>query len=245
MQKQQKQPALVGIVPRKNLWPKIQEEKWYHIPVKSAPKNDPLAEYIAFYFPKVFGKKYQYKVIYFAKVLGVETIKRIELFPEEPENKRAMEDYYKFNLGEIQKLPHPIFSKSKRTIVHIPTTLEKLMTAEGINDLYDTSPLEEKMYLEMKRRKIEVERQLYVKVDEQTYCLDFGVFCKKGNIDIECDGEKYHTLPGALARDRIRNNQLTSYGWQVLRFSGKEINNNLENCFQIIEKTINTFGGLW
>lgn len=241
---QQKQPALVGIVPRKNLWPKIQKEKWYHVPVESAPKNAPLAEYVAFYFPKVFGGKYQYKIIYFAKILNVKLAKRIELFPEEPEHKKAMKDYYKFNFCEIQKLPHPIPSKRQRRIVHIPTSLEKLMTAEEINDLYDTSPLEEKMYLEMKRRKIEAERQLYVKVDQQKYCLDFGVFCKKGSIDIECDGEKYHSLPEALTRDRIRNNQLTSYGWQVLRFPGKEINKNLNECFEIIEKTINTLGGL-
>jgi len=26
-----KHPALVGIVPRKNLWEIIQEEKWYHM----------------------------------------------------------------------------------------------------------------------------------------------------------------------------------------------------------------------
>ena len=46
--KMPKHPALVGIVPRKNLWPIIQEEKWYHIPVESAPKNAELAEYLDF-----------------------------------------------------------------------------------------------------------------------------------------------------------------------------------------------------
>jgi len=33
----QTHPALVGIIPRKELWPLIQKEKWYHIPVESAP----------------------------------------------------------------------------------------------------------------------------------------------------------------------------------------------------------------
>ena len=88
-----KQPALVGIVPRRNLWSIIQKERWYHIPVESAPKNASLVKYVAFYFPKVFGNKYQYKVSYYADVLGVETKKRIELFPDEPEHKRAMKDY--------------------------------------------------------------------------------------------------------------------------------------------------------
>ena len=131
-----------------------------------------------------------------------------------------------------------------RRIVHISTSREKLFTAKEINDLYDTSPLEEKMYLEMKKRKIEAERQFYVKVGGQFYCLDFGIFCKKGNINVECDGERYHILQDALTRDRKRNNRLTSYGWQVLRFLGKEINNNLRGCFEIIERTIGNLGGL-
>jgi len=240
----QNHPALVGIVPRKNLWPKIQEERWYHIPVESAPKNAPLVEYLAFYFPKVFGVDYRYKVSYYAEVLKVEVAKRIELFPEEPEHERAQKDYYQFHLGQIKELPKPIPSKRWRRIVHIPTSREKLFTAEEINDLYDTSPLEEKMYQEMKKRKIETERQVFVKVGGKTYCLDFGIFCKKGNIDLECDGERYHILPEALAKDRKRNNQLTSFGWRVLRFSGKEISRAILDCFKIIERTIFNLGGL-
>ena len=236
-------PALVGIVPRKNLWPKIQKERWYHIPVESAPKNAPLVEYLAFYFPKVFGKEYQYKVSYYAEVSKVGVVKRIELFPEEPEHKKAGEEYFQFHLGSIEELPKPIPSKRWRRIVHIPTSREKLFNAEEINDLYDTSPLEEKMHEEMKRRKIEAERQVYIKVGRKFFCLDFGIFCRKGNIDLECDGEKYHILPEALTSDRQRNNQLTSCGWSVLRFSGKEIFHSIGDCFKVIEKKIDNLGG--
>ena len=34
-------PALVGIVPRKELWPIIRKERWYHIPIASAPLRGP------------------------------------------------------------------------------------------------------------------------------------------------------------------------------------------------------------
>ena len=242
--KTSKYPALVGIVPRKNLWDVIQRQRWYHIPVESAPKNAELVEYLGFYFPAVFGKELQYKVNFYAKVSGVDIVKRIELFPEEKKHKRADKDYFKFHLESIKELPKPIPSIRWRRIAHIPTSYEKLFVAEEINDLYDTSPLEDKMYLEMKKRKISTERQFHVKVAKQFYCLDFGIFCKKGNIDLECDGEKYHTLPEALAKDRERNNELTSYGWQVLRFSGKEINRTLDNCFVKIERTIGNLGGV-
>ena len=240
----QKHPALVGIVPRKNLWDIIQKERWYHIPVESAPKNATFAEYLGFYFPSVFGEKLRYKVNFYSKVKKVDIVKRIQLFPEEKEHKRADKDYFQFHLEKIKELPKPIPSARWRRIVHIPTSCEKLFVAEEINDLYDTSPLEEKMYLEMKKREINPERQLYVRVGRKNYCLDFGIFCRDGNIDIECDGEKYHVLPEALARDRARNNKLTSFGWSVLRFSGKEINRTLEDCFKIIEKTIFNLKGL-
>lgn len=239
-----KHPALVGIIPRKNLWDIIQEQRWYHIPVESAPKNAVFTEYLGFYFPAVFGEERRYKVNFYAKVKKVDTVKRIELFPEEKEHQRANKDYFQFHLEEIKELPKPIPSIRWRRIVHIPTSCEKLFTAEEINDLYDTSPLEEKMYLEMKKREIATERQVYVKINNRFYCLDFGIFCKKGDIDLECDGEKYHILPKALAKDRERNNELTSFGWRVLRFSGKEINRTIKNCFKTIETTIENLGGI-
>jgi very-short-patch-repair endonuclease len=238
-----KNPALVGIVPRKNLWNLIQSENWYHIPVQSAPKNAAAAEYLAFYFPQIFGDDLKYKVSYYARVKNVEIMKRLELFPAEPDHERAGNDYFKFSLGKIKELPRPIPSQSWRRIVHIPTNYEKLFSAEEINDLYDTSPLEEKMYEEMKKRKIVAERQFHIRAGEKNYYLDFGIFCRDGNIDVECDGEKYHVLPEALARDRARNNKLTSFGWSVLRFSGKEINRTLKDCFKIIETTIKNLKG--
>lgn len=229
-------------MPRKNLWDIIQNKNWYHIPVESAPKNAFSAEYLGFYFPAVFGEKLKYKISYYAKVKKIDVVKRIQLFPEELRHKRANKNYFQFHLGQIKELPKPIPSKRWRRIIHIPTSCEKLFSAREINDLYDTSPLEEKMYQEMKKQKIEAERQLYVKAGDQNFCLDFGIFCKKGNIDVECDGEKYHILPEALTKDRHRNNQLTSLGWSVLRFSGKEIYQTPKKCIKTIERTMGYLG---
>ena len=238
------QPALVGIVPRENLWNVIQKEGWYHIPVEAAPNNITSVEYIAFYFPEIFGVGRRYKVNYYANVQKINIVKRIQLFPNELEHKRVQKDYYQFHIGEIKELPKPIPSRKLRHIIHIPTTYQKLFSAKEINDLYDTSPIEDKMHQAMKESKIEAERQVYTRAGGQNYCLDFGIFCRQGNIDVECDGEKYHTLPDALARDRERNNHLASFGWRVLRFSGKEIHRVLQNCLGIVKTTINNLGGL-
>ena len=63
-------------------------------------------------------------------------------------------------------------------------------------------------------------------------------------MDVECDGEKYHILPEAMTKDRERNNELTSFGWRVLRFTGKEINQAIKNCFRTIETTIGNLDGI-
>jgi very-short-patch-repair endonuclease len=186
----------------------------------------------------------KHKVNFYAGVKKVDVVKRIELFPEEKTHKRANKEYFQFHLEKVAELSKPIPSNRWRRIIHIPTSCEKLFTAKEINDLYDTSPLEEKMYLEMKKREITPERQFYIKVGKVFYCLDFGIFCKKGKMDVECDGEKYHILPEALTRDRERNNELTSFGWRVLRFSGNEIGKTMNNCFTKIERTIGTLGGI-
>ena len=239
-----KTTALVGIVPRKKLWPVIQKEHWYHIPVESAPRNVKNIQYVGFYFPAAFGDEFQYKVTYYAPVSGIEVLKRIELFRDEPSHPRAKKDYYRIKLGDIEKLSRPIPSKRWRRIVHIPTTYKKLMSAQEINDLWETSPLEDTMYMALKKRKIRPERQFYVHAGKSTYCLDFCIYCKKGNLDVECDGESYHTMPEALTRDRQRNNELTAHGWSVLRFSGRQIRETMPECVYLIEKTIRIHNGL-
>lgn len=236
-------PALVGIVPRKELWPIIRKERWYHIPVAAAPRNVRRVHYVAFYFPAVFGEELQYRVWHYAPVKGIKIVRRIELFPDEPHHSMANQEYYQILLTQIRKLPHPIPSQRWRRIVHIPSTYDKLTRAREINDLYETSPLEDMMYKALRNEEIQPERQYYVKVGAKNYCLDFCVFCRGQNIDIECDGERYHTLPDALVRDRERNNELVSQGWSVLRFSGTQIRENLLDCLKLIKKTIRTNAG--
>jgi len=238
----EKRTALVGIVPRINLWDVIQKEKWYHIPVlaNSAPKNPELIKYIAFYFPGSFGDELGYKIIWYANVLSFEIKKRIALFPNEPNDKNANEDYFQFHLGEIQKLPKEITNRQRREdFAHIPTNMDKLFNAEEINDLWwEESPLEDIMHSEFKKRKIEAERQWHVLTAGQHYFLDFALFVGDKKIDIECDGNQHRATPEAIEYDKNRDELLNGAGWTVLRFTWDEINQNLSECFQEIEKSI-------
>jgi len=229
--------TLVSIVKRKRDFEIIKKEKWYRIPVKNAPKEIAQIKYLAFYFPKIFGKR-KWQILYYGKVKNIEVRKRIDLLPKEKDNPNALEDYYKITIKNLIRLKNPVVSKKGRRIIFIITTLEKLLNSKEINDLFITSPIEEKLYSELKKNNIPCERQYFVKEGNDFYSLDFAIFGKKGKIAIECDGEKYHLTKKAVFYDRERDNRLTSSGWWVLRFYSKDIKKSPERCVKLIKKTI-------
>lgn len=235
-------PALVAVITRKKDFAILREEGWYRIPVKTAPEFLSKVKFIAFYQTMVFGPE-RWAVNYYAEVKGLKRVKRIELLPDEPKHQRAADEYYKVEIGELQKLPHPIPSRRWRRIVFIPTTLERLVRAKEINELYHTSPIEEKLYRALGRLGFEPERQFFTKEQNQGYFLDLAIFCREGSLDVECDGAAYHSGRKKAAKDRKRDNNLTSGGWRILRFSGKEINEDTKGCINVIAQTVRVLGG--
>ena len=91
---------------------------------------------------------------------------------------------------------------------------------------------------------IDAERQFIVNADTQMFLLDFALFCKVRNIDIECDGDEFHLEEQEVKRDKKRNNILESFGWSVLRFTTDEIRKSLKEVTNRVKKTINQLGGL-
>jgi very-short-patch-repair endonuclease len=129
--------------------------------------------------------------------------------------------------------------------VFIPTTWSKFSAAVEINDLFDESPLEDRLWAEFKRLQIGAERQLEVRVEQVRYWLDFAIFCVNGRIDVETDGDTWHATKERIPLDNRRNNALGSDGWRVLRFSGRQIRESLESiCIPQITRTISDLGGL-
>lgn len=59
---------------------------------------------------------------------------------------------------------------------------------EQINDLFDASPLEDKVWSGVKSLHIPAERQYKIIVQNHNCYLDFAVSCKKGKLAIENGG---------------------------------------------------------
>lgn len=221
---------------------RARDEHWYHIPLKSAPRAIGAAR-IAFYQTKAF-KDEKWSIRYHAEIIGRETMLRRELMPDAPEHPRANLEYIKLHLGPLQTLARPIISKRGRRLVFISTTLEKFEAAREVNDLFHESPLEDSLWRAFKQWRIRAERQFFVSANRRRYCLDFALFCRRGLVDVECDGDWWHSQPENIARDNQRNNDLASAGWSVLRFSTRELVDEPENCLELVRRTIKQLGGI-
>ena len=239
--------VLVAIVNQLSDFDIAHDEHWYRIPVRSAKrflKERWPPEWLAFYQTKVFGSE-AYSVRYYGQVSDVREVFRWQLFPDEPINDKTNRRCYQLVLSPLEQLPRPILSLRWRRIVFISTTWEKLITATEINDLYDASPLEDRLWVELKRRRIEAERQYGVMVRKRYYLLDFAIFCNDGKLDVETDGDSWHADLERIPLDNERNNDLAGVGWTVLRFNGMQLRERMADyCIPTIMEGVNRAGGL-
>jgi hypothetical protein len=106
---------------------------WYRIPLRTAPKVVAV-DYLAFYQPSAFGERGG-QIEYVAPVRGHELTTRGELLKEEADHPRAKEEYFKIQLGGLEKLKEPIKSEKWKRITFLYTTGEYLLQAKTLNDL--------------------------------------------------------------------------------------------------------------
>src|ERR671923_1012860 len=106
---------------------------WYRIPLRTAPKVVAV-DYLAFYQPSAFGERGG-KIEYVAEVRGHELTTRGELLKEEADHPHAKEEYYKIQIGGLEKLNEPIVAEKWKRITFLYTTGEYLLNAKTINDL--------------------------------------------------------------------------------------------------------------
>lgn len=239
--------VLVAIMNNQRDFELARDEHWYRIPVASAHKwlkSRWPPTWLAFYQTKVFDDE-AFAVRYYCPVHEVREVFRAQLFPDEPENPRATHRYYQLLLGPLQELPEPIFSLRWRRIVFILTTGRKFSTAVEINDLYDESPLEDRLWAGLKSLHISAERQEYIQLGGRNYALDFAVYCVSGKLDIEADGDTWHSDPKRIPKDNLRDNDLETAGWKLLRFNTHQINEELADyCLPTIAENINKLHGI-
>lgn len=130
---------------------------WYRVPLRTAPKVVAV-DYLAFYQPASFGERGG-KIEFIAEVRGHELTTRGGLLKDEADHPRAKEEYYKIQIGGLEKLKEPVVADKWKRITFLYTTGEYLLNAKTIHDLVVDG--DERQVLWMSLRERAENEQLY------------------------------------------------------------------------------------
>ena len=150
---------------------------WYRIPLRTAPKLVAV-DFLAFYQPASFGEGGG-RIQYVAEVRGNELTTRSELLRDEPDHPRAHEEYYKIQIGNLEKLDRPILAEEWKRITFLYTTGEYIFNAKTIHDLVVRS--EERRIIWKVIRERSISDQIYetnpedAQLDEDVLALLLGI----------------------------------------------------------------------
>ncbi len=181
---------------------------------------------------------------YYAPVRRVRRVRRRDLLPDEPDHPRAHDEYYKFELGPLARLPRPIPSRRLRRITFIPTTLERLLAAQEINDLWLGHEAEERLWAAFKAQGIAVERRAPVREEDEDYQVDLALYCRDGKVAVMCQEEPVAGIPLVREQPSAPDYALTAAGWTVLRFTAQEVHEAPARCLDVVRAVVAQLGGL-
>lgn len=247
--------VLVAYLPNPRDLELAERQGWYRI--RSREMADRLRGgisgfgYLAFYQPKTFGHE-KYCVRRYARVRAVREARRVELLPDQPHHPRAQDLYYKLELGPVRVLDRPVVSQRPRRILFIPTTWAKVQVLREINDLFIGSRIEDLLYRRLRELELTPEREWYEACADparagrprRSFFMDFALFCRDRQLDIEADGDTWHTGPRVAAADNERDNLLEANRWHILRFNTSQIEREMDATLSVIREAVNRYGGV-
>jgi hypothetical protein len=131
---------------------------WYRIPLRMAPKIIDV-DYLAFYQTNNFGNEHRWVIEYVAPVHGHELTTRAELLRDEVDHPRAKEEYFKIQIGPIQKLTPSLPAGNWKRITFFYTLGYLFNQASIINDLVVPSEGREILWKCLRERKQSYQHQ--------------------------------------------------------------------------------------
>ena len=123
---------------------------WYRIPFRTAPKVVAV-DSLAFYQPGTFGQSGG-RIEFIAPVRGHELTTRAELLRDQPDHPHAGEEYFKIQLGPLERLSRPIQAEKWKRLTFLYTTGEYLLNAKTLNDLVVQSDERQLLWQSLRER---------------------------------------------------------------------------------------------
>jgi len=131
---------------------------WYRIPLRTAPKVISV-DYLAFYQPSSFGDRGG-QIEFISPVLGHELASRAEILRDEINHPRANEEYFKVQIGSLERLSKPIVAEKWRRLTFLYTTGEYVLNARTLKDLVVQSDQRALLWKSLRERA--EQSQLYI-----------------------------------------------------------------------------------
>ncbi len=205
-------------------------EGWYRIPQRSAPPRVG-ADYLAFYQTNAFaGQPEAQTVTYYAATRRYRLMTRRELLPDQADHPRADDYYFRIELGPLLRLEAPVPSATLRRVTFIATTLERLLRAADVRDLYLPEDPFQRLWQALRDNRLRPLKNRLL--DDRP--LDITLRARGGYLGILChDADPTMTQETRPRRER----------WEVLRLPPAQIERDLDGCLRRVGAALLQLGG--
>jgi hypothetical protein len=222
--------VLVAVLNNQKDLQRAAEEGWYRIPQRRAPRRIG-ADYLAFYMTSGCSEAGEaHTVAYFAPVRRYQLLTRRDLLPEESDHPRANEYYYRIEIGPLQRLEHPVPARSYRRVTFIHTTLDRLLAAGDVLDLFRRDDPFEQLWGALREHKLHPLKNRVV----GDYVVDIALRARGGYLGIRCVEDataREHRLP------------LLQQRWSLLTLPAECIAQDMDGCLRRIGAALIELGG--
>jgi hypothetical protein len=226
--------VLVAVVNNAEDLRRAAAEGWYRIPQRSAPPRIG-ADYLAFYQTGAFKEDGQARAVtFYAATRRYRLLTRAELLPDEPDHPRAQQYYYRIDLGPFQRLAHPVPSATLRRLTFIHTTLERLLTAQDVRELFIQDDAFHKLWQALRANRL---RPLKNRLCNER-ALDITLRARGGQVGIVCADPD---LPGAVTQEAAAPRP--GERWELLWLPPRRIEHELDLCLRQVGAALINLGG--
>lgn len=209
-------------------------EGWYRIPQRRAPQRI-AADYLAFYQTGAFKDAPEaHSISFYAATRRYRLLTRRELLPQEPDHPRAGDYYFRIELGPFQRLDPALPAASLRRITFIHTTLDRLLHAQDVRDLFVQDDPFLKLWHALRANRLRPLKNRVV--DDRP--VDIALRARGGNLGIVCGDPNQGTVLAQEQRIVTRAER-----WELLWLPNAALEQDLDGCLRQIGSALINLGG--
>ena len=222
-----------------DLW-RAAAEGWYRIPQRSAPPRVG-ADYLAFYQTGAFADAPEaHTITYYAPTRRYRLVTRRELLPDEADHPRAQDYYFRIELGPFVRLPTPVPAATLRRVTFIHTTLERLLEAADVRDLFVQDDPFQKLWDALRANRLRPLRNRLV--DDRP--VDMVLRARGGNLGIVCHDAPRPEAGTPWVRSAQERRPLDGRErWELLCLPAAAIDADLDGCLRQVGAALIRLGG--